>query len=156
MNHTFIIGQITGQFPAGPAYHHLWVYGAEVIKVLEGPWPIESIQSFLKTEVFPKTEDSLLFPGLIYNGFRMMGHYDGKDVSFTPNSWRLLRFLENCGGRASRDEALGNCWKEGSNQSVLYNAASVTSVPLKSYWASPTRLCLKAGKSLPPSNLPNA
>ena len=132
MQTNIIIGKIIGQIPAGFAYPGYWVYGAEVIKVLDGTWSLESLPSMIQSEErFPKTEDSLLFPGLIYNGFRMMGHYDGKDVSFTPNSWRLLRFLENCGGRASRDEALGNCWKEGSNPAVLYNAASVTSVALK-------------------------
>ena len=132
MNNTFILGQITGQIPAGPASPNLWVYGAEIVKVLYGPWPIASIPLFPKTEErFPKTEDSLLFPGLIYNGFRMMGHYEGKEVTFTPNSWRLLRFLEYCGGRACRDEAIGNCWPEGSNPSVLYNAASVTSVAIE-------------------------
>ena len=122
---------------AGSIYPNCSVVRLEVVKILDG--------SRLWEERFPRHEDSILCPNVRYNGFQMVGRYEDTEVKIPPAGWGFLRFMEHCDGRASHEEALGNCWQDG-NSDALRNGRRAANAALERLLGIPDLIASKGGE----------
>jgi len=63
--------------------------------------------------------ESKIVPGLYFWQFQGSIEFNGHFKEPTRTIWKLLLFLEYCGGSAERGEVRGKCWRKGGSDDAL-------------------------------------
>ena len=122
MSTEIVIAAIIGQTTAGDLYPGCQVLTLDVRAKLSGETqqtpppasgstpPVTPSVASEPEEAFSGLVDSRLFPGLIYNLFQGTAIYEDKIEQIPSGAFRLLWFLENTCGNATKADAMAACW----------------------------------------------
>jgi len=107
------IGRVEEQMTAGKRWPGYWIVKMEIVQeITDGPTqeaPPPVVWRDTDGEHAERFCDSILFPGLIYDSFRMSAIYEGREEPLTRREWGFLRFFEYCGGCTTQYDALEVC-----------------------------------------------